>query len=144
MPPSTWRRRFFASPFLCARSESGDVPRDAAQQSEQHLREYVVCLWFGTLWLTLTWALILLNIVVTSPNIERWDTFVATYTVVFLTFRSYAMAAHTHPGAPPDEWEASARAGVVPSTVCKRSERLLPPRARYVGRAGEIIAAQPR
>ena len=39
-PPamSVVRRRFFASPFLCARSETGDISKDAPQ-SEAHLRE---------------------------------------------------------------------------------------------------------
>ena len=60
------RRRFFASPFLCARSETGDVSKDAPQ-SEAHLREYVVCLWFPTMWMVLTWGLIALNYAILQP-----------------------------------------------------------------------------
>ena len=134
---SVVRRRFFASPFLCARSETGDVSKDAPQ-SEAHLREYVVCLWFPTMWMVLTWALIALNYAILQP-VCGWIVQIGGHAVLLLTLRSYALAAHTHPGSPTEEWNEEARVGLVPSTVCKRSGKLLPPRARYVGRAGEVV-----
>ena len=45
----------------------------------------------------------------------------------------------TDPGGVSSEWEAQAKAGAVPASACKRSGHLLPPRARYVRRAGRVI-----
>ena len=135
---SVVRRRFFASPFLCARSETGDVSKDAPQ-SEAHLRESPPPrLWFPTMWMVLRWALIALNYAILQP-VCGWVVQIAGHAVLLLTLRSYALAAHTHPGSPTEEWNEEARVGLVPSTVCKRSEQLLPPRARHVGRAGEVV-----
>ena len=45
----------------------------------------------------------------------------------------------TDPGGVSNDWEAQARVDAVPASACKRSGHLLPPRARYVRRAGRVI-----
>ena len=39
----------------------------------------------------------------------------------------------------PNGWEAAAAAGVEPAEMCRKSERLLPPRARYLRRRDQVI-----
>ena len=131
------KRRFFGSPFLCARSEGGD----AKVGGEAALREYVVCLWFPTIWMVLTWSLIAANYLAFAPVVplSHWCQHLAGHAVLLLTLRSYALTVHTHPGVPTDEWRARAKAGLEVSRTCERSHELLPPRARFVGRVGEVI-----
>ena len=43
------------------------------------------------------------------------------------------------PGKLPPDWERLAQSGAEDSTVCKRSGLLLPPRGRYVRRAGGVV-----
>ena len=78
------------------------------------------------------WALIALNYAILQP-VCGWVVQVVGHAVLLLTLRSYALAAHTHPGSPTEEWNEEARVGLVPSTVCKRSGKLLP-RARALRR----------
>jgi hypothetical protein len=55
------------------------------------------------------------------------------------------MSAHRtdEPGSVPAEWEERATLGTVDAEVCKRSGLLLPPRARYVRRAGGSLPPAP-
>jgi hypothetical protein len=39
----------------------------------------------------------------------------------------------------PEGWEAAAIAGAEPAEMCRKSDRLLPPRARYLRRRGQVI-----
>ena len=43
------------------------------------------------------------------------------------------------PGRLPSDWERLAQGGAEEATVCKRSGLLLPPRGRYVRRAGGVV-----
>ena len=136
---AAWRR-YWASPFLCARSETGDAEKPGI---EVGLRDYTVCLWFPTIWMTAVWSVIALNLFIgwTNGVYTRlmWLLFFFGHFILFCTLRSYALCVHTHPGKPSAVWLKKAQAGTVPSTACKRSGKLLPPRAKYVGRLDEVI-----
>jgi len=97
---------------------------------------------FSTHLLTVIWLIEALNYgvhVIFRP--EPWNavSVASGYALWAVQLVSLARCQLTDPGSVSDEWEAQAKAGVVPSTACKRSGRLLPPRARYVRRAGRVI-----
>ena len=64
---------------------------------------------------------------------------VAAYALLLLTFASYILLQLTPPGSPPSEWVAAAECGRVPSVRDPKTEAPLPPRARYVRRAGVVV-----
>ena len=97
---------------------------------------------FSTHLLGVIWLIEALNYsvhVIFRP--EPWNaaSVASGYAVWAVQLVSLAQCQLTDPGSVSDEWEAQAKAGAVPSTACKRSGHLLPPRARYVRRAGRVI-----
>ncbi|KAL1526089.1 hypothetical protein AB1Y20_014818 [Prymnesium parvum] len=63
----------------------------------------------------------------------------AGYSLWFVQLSCFAACQAVLPGAPPHDWERLAHAGGEEAVVCKRSGRLLPPRALYVRRAGGVV-----
>jgi len=72
---------------------------------------------------------------------EPWNltSTIAGYTVWAVQLACLVQCQLTDPSRLPPEWEEQARAGAVPATTCKRTGRLLPPRARYVRRTGTVV-----
>lgn len=102
----------------------------------------LVCAAAGTPWLCGIWALVLLNYVlhvVLRP--ERWSAcaLVVAHALIFLCVASLLQFQLNRPGAPSDAWVRAAEAGTEEAEVCKRSGRLLPPRAGFVARSGEVV-----
>ena len=128
------KRRFFGSPFLCARSEVA-TPRWRRGGPPG----YVVCLWFPTIWMVLTWSLIAANYLAFAPVVplSHWCQHLAGHAV---PYASQLCAHGAHPPRSTDRRVARPRQGWPRvSTTCERSHELLPPRARFVGRVGEVI-----
>ena len=97
---------------------------------------------FGTYLLSVIWLIEALNYgvhVIFRP--EPWNavSVITGYALWAVQLISLARCQLTDPGGVSSEWEAQARAGSVPASTCKRSGHLLPPRARYVRRAGRVI-----
>ena len=97
---------------------------------------------FGTYLLGVIWLIEALNYgvhVIFRP--EPWNavSVIIGYALWAVQLASLARCQLTDPGGVSSEWEAQAKAGTVPASACKRSGHLLPPRARYVRRAGRVI-----
>lgn len=102
----------------------------------------VARLTFGTAGLMCIWSLEAVNYlvhVVMRPH--QWNTASSTcgYVVWSLQLACFVRCQFILPGFASLAWEQQALAGEVPSTVCKRSGRLLPERAVYVRRADAVV-----
>ncbi|KAL1525676.1 hypothetical protein AB1Y20_020526 [Prymnesium parvum] len=63
----------------------------------------------------------------------------AGYSLWALQLLTFARVVTTHPGGVPSAWLRRAEARLVPAQRCPRSGALLPPRARFVRRAGAVV-----
>lgn len=105
-------------------------------------RAFLAC--FPTIFMLLAWALVGYNyyIVKFLPSKPLWMASNAVgHLLLALQVWAYQMTLNTHPGGPPDEWRAAATAGRVEYYVCRRTGRLLPPRAYHIRQIREDILA---
>lgn len=121
-----------------------------------HVRRAAVLDWLGivakraffavcpTVLMLFVWLLILFNHYVLTalpgqhlavPPLAR----AAGYGLLAVQIASYARTLRTHPGSPPAEWRSAAACGRAEHFVCRRTGRLLPPRAYHLRATGEDI-----
>ena len=117
-----------------------EVASDATAQLPLPLR--VVCTCCPTIWTTAIWTLVTGNYVVHGllrPVVHHPAMWVLGHAVLFLQLGCYLRCQLTHPGTITKEWQSAAAAGDEEHETCKRTGLLLPPRSRYVGKAGCIV-----
>eukprot|EP00966_Prymnesium_polylepis_P212984 4932545-Prymnesium_polylepis.1 len=88
------------------------------------------------------WGLILANWwlhVIHPPQAWTAICLALAHAVLALQAACFVRCVATPPPPLPETWQAAADAGDVPAEVCKRSERLLPLRGRFVRRHGCVV-----
>ena len=89
------------------------------------------------------WAIEVLNYVVhnTPWRPEPWNACsrALSYALWAIQLWCFAQLQLSDPGSVPAGWEARAKAGEMVASVCPRSGRLVPPRARFSRRAGSVV-----
>ena len=148
--PPPWAADHAAAAATTASSSSQGVPDEGPYTGPQEplaircetRRSQLFTAAFGTYLLSVIWLIEALNYgvhVIFRP--EPWNavSVITGYALWAVQLVSLARCQLTDPGGVSSEWEAQARAGSVPASTCKRSGHLLPPRARYVRRAGRVI-----
>jgi hypothetical protein len=128
------RQRFLSSPLDEATDRGEGLSETAAVRSS---RFYVLLQSVPTFWMLATWTLIGSNWFCVMDNMTRIH-FTVSAVVTLLCGACFAAVQTAH-HAPSSLWLDSASKGLVESSVCKRSARLLPPRAAYCRRTDEVV-----
>jgi hypothetical protein len=97
-----------------------------------------------TILMLFVWLLVLFNHFVLTTLPDRHLALPPTaraagYAMLAAQIASYSRTLRTHPGSPPAEWRRVAAGGRAEHFVCRRTGRLLPPRAYHVRAIGEDI-----